>query len=589
MTQDMVDAAKKSEIEAKQLDLAFQGLGVTLFNVVGPIIRQVMSGIAKFVVENGATIRKTIADIVNAVLGLAAGLVGIDISGLSTFSDEFMKLGDPGTGKVGQLETSLADLEAQVAANDKIIKGATVTTKADTSAIDANIAAVDKQIEKLKTKDEAAERAFQREMGRLAAVYQAQLTAMDAAQAADDAERSRMDLARQLAAAQNDLRRAGVPGEGGVVDFAAQDAARQQILDIQAQQAAAAAQIDTDRRRKTLEDTKAYIQSIADLEASSDNKKALAKNLATRKGSLQTQLAAAKELGNIEDVARLTAEIEAIQTAETRTQAALRTASQQTELQKTKAALDDLRKSITSSIGGGTSAAVTTAIAANKELAAEIAALKATIESLYVSSAVGAGPGKKGVPPLGSGGGLAAGMSAVAAEWEKAGTGMRTTIATIVGAIAGPGGLIDTIKNAATEVGNLLGGFSDPNFKLGLAMLVGFKIGGVPGAIVAAAGTGAASDVLSKAWADFFGTGNPMTPFWPPKASGGLIPRGRRSWVGEAGVPEIATSLPGGGTWITPLASSGYGGAAPAVIRLEIGGRPLMDYIDENLAYRRRP
>ena len=70
------------------------------------------------------------------------------------------------------------------------------------------------------------------------------------------------------------------------------------------------------------------------------------------------------------------------------------------------------------------------------------------------------------------------------------------------------------------------------------------------------------------------------------KAHGGLIAAGSSAWVGEAGM-ERAWSLPGGGTMITPVATGGAGGQ-PAVIRLEIGGRALMDYVDEQLVYRPR-
>ena len=45
--------------------------------------------------------------------------------------------------------------------------------------------------------------------------------------------------------------------------------------------------------------------------------------------------------------------------------------------------------------------------------------------------------------------------------------------------------------------------------------------------------------------------------------------------------PAMALAAVAGG-------GGGYGGQ-PAVIRLEIGGRPLLDYVDQNLAYRRRP
>ena len=582
LSQDTVDAAKKAIYEQKQLDLAFTGLGVSLFTQVGPIIRLVMDNIATWVSTNGKTITDTIGTIVNAIAGLISGLTGWDTTGLSSFGDQLVALGSPGSGRVGQLSDELQTLNDKYDANAKIIKDGTKATKADTSAVDANIASVDKQIATLDKKDATAEKTFQRDMLRLAAVYGAQLLSLDADERALDTARAKEDLALQLLAAQEDLRKAQTAGPVGTIDVAAAQDARARILDIQAQQREATRVADVDARRAGLEATKAYIESIAQLETS-ENKKALAKNLATRRKSLEEQLAAATASGDTTAAAQLTARIEAIKTAETRTQAAIRTGVQKTELEKAKADYAELKKTITDSIGGGTSAAVTAAIEANKGLKKDIADLEDRISALYSSEYATHHGGDKA--PLGAGGSLVAAWTQTAADWKTIGEGMVKSILGDGTPGSGMVGALQSLIDKANELANVLA-----NAGLGWRYLTDETFRNMIDAQARANGmsppSGTAGDILG--WiGDVWGT-VAAGPFAPPKAAGGLIHSGSSAWVGEAGIPEIATALPGGGTWITPLGGSGYGGQ-PAVIRLEIGGRPLLDYVDQNLAYRRRP
>jgi hypothetical protein len=67
----------------------------------------------------------------------------------------------------------------------------------------------------------------------------------------------------------------------------------------------------------------------------------------------------------------------------------------------------------------------------------------------------------------------------------------------------------------------------------------------------------------------------------PGKAAGGLVSSGMPYLVGERG-PELFVPRTNGA-----IEPSGSFGGQPAIIRLEIGGRPLLDYVDQNLAYRR--
>jgi hypothetical protein len=69
--------------------------------------------------------------------------------------------------------------------------------------------------------------------------------------------------------------------------------------------------------------------------------------------------------------------------------------------------------------------------------------------------------------------------------------------------------------------------------------------------------------------------------------AGGPVSAGTMYRVNESRMEYFRPDVNG---TVLPLAPAGFGGSggAPAIIRLEIGGRALMDYVDENLVYRRR-
>ena len=572
--------AEKAKRETALLDLAFTGLGVTLQAEVGPIIRSVVAGFTRFIVDNMAAIREAIATVAAAFAGLVGGILGADLSGVGTFMDNLGALGgsDPDSGVLG-LTAKMGDLDAQIAKNNKTIAAGTQVTKADTSAIDAKSAAIDKQIAAIEKKDAAEQRAYEKSMARLGAELQGQLDLLDAEERRAEMARQDRDLEIELAAAQEDLRKARTSGPGGGVDQAAETEAERRIGEIRARKAALAQQRETDRKRAGIEEAKKYVEDLATLESGVENRKAFATTLAKRRTALESQLAAAKERGDLEAVALISAKLEAVKTTATRNESALRASTRKTELEKTKAELADLKKAITSSIGGGTSQAVKDALAENEKLKADLAALRAQLEGLYSGASGndirhGSGGAR---PPLGKGNGLSEAFNQTYLDWKKTGDEIK---AVLVGT-DGKSGILGALQSIVDKI-NELSKLTIPDWLEALfmqGMQPGWKDPGSMGIHRNPDGSWSVDPPVGGGF-DVGGRND------SGKANGGLIAAGSSAWVGEAGM-ERAYSLPGGGTMITPVASGGAGGQ-PAVIRLEIGGRALMDYVDEQLVYRPR-
>ena len=565
--------AEKAKRETALLDLAFTGLGVTLQAEVGPIVRRIVSGITQFIIDNMATVKKVVADVANFIAGTLGGLFGGDFSAITTFADSIANLGGGPSTAAEELNGQLADLKAQRA---ELVAGSpkfTAATGAETAALDKQTAAIDKQITALEKKDAAEEKAYAKSMGRLGDQLQGQLDLMDAEERRLEMARQDRDLEVELAAAQEDLRRARTSGPGGGIDKEAETEAERRIGEIRARQAAVAKQRETDRKRAGIEEAKKYVEDLATLESGVENRKAFATTLAKRRTALESQLAAAKERGDLEAVALISAKLEAVKTTATRNESALRNATRKTELEKTKAELAATKAAIKSSIGGGSSEAQKTFQENLAKIDAKIAETRALLYSL--TSGVQGNDARKypgatgGKPPLGTGGAIADGFNASAEAGKKFGEDVRGAVQSILDVLNQIPGVIDSITTKFDQ----WGAWEPPKWLQDLGAVLDWLTLHNPATTVFNANTGTAQ---------------------PPnggrndggRARGGLIAAGSSAWVGEAGM-ERAYSLPGGGTMITPVASGGLGGQ-PAVIRLEIGGRALMDYVDEQLVYRPR-
>lgn len=563
--------AEKASRETGLLDLAFTGLGVTLQAEVGPIIRRVIGSATQFIIDNMATIREVAGTVASAIAGLLGGLLGWDTSGVGTFVDSLTSLGGDGGSGVDGLRTKLAGLEGQVTKNNAVIAKGTQVTGSNTAAVDRQSAAIDRQIGVIDRREVASEKAYAKEMDRISGALQGQLDLLDAEERRlAQAERDR-GLQADLLAAQEALRKARTAGPGGTIDRDAELRARQDVATAQAAIDRSERDKATAARRQTLIDTKAYIENLASLERGAENRKALAHTLANREKVLTDRLAAAQARGDTEEVAQVAAKLEAVKTTETRNNAAMRNASRRDELTQTKAQLAELKASITSAIGGGTSEAVKTAIAKNQELEAEIASLRAQLAALTTgASGNDSRHDTGGRPPLGSGGGLASAFTETAAVWKQRGEEMRQTIADIADALERIPGIVGGIQRSFDE----WGAWKPPQWLQDLGSVLDWL-------------------TLHNPATQFFNTQHGLNGLGIPpptsgKALGGIIPIGRSAWVGEAGL-ERAWSMPGGGTVIEPVASSARVGSrtsSPVVLQLVLpNGRVLAEFVNEQLAY----
>lgn len=561
--------AEKAKRETSLLDLAFTGLGVTLQAEVGPIIRGAVAGFTKVIVDNMASIRDAISTVIAAFAGLIGGVLGADLSGITTFVDQVGALGgsDPDSGLLG-LKVKAADAEAQIAKNNKTIAEGTRVTGANTSAIDKQIAAVEK-------KDAAEQKAYEKSIARLTGELDARLGVLDAQERAAQVAKEDLDDAVAIAAAEEEVRKQRAKATTGEYDPAAMREAEARLSGARAAAAERAAQRERDAKRQGIEDAKAYIENLATLERDTDNRKALDKTLHRRQTALEEQLAAAQARGDQEAVALLTQKLEAVKTTEVRNQSKMRSDAQKTELEKTKADLASLKAAIKDSVGGGTSEAVTTAIEENKKLEADLATLRAQMEALYSGASGndvrhGSGGAR---PPLGKNGGMSAAMQETYADWKEIGEDMKAIF-------IGKDGILPAIQSVLDKIRELTT-LEPPEWLKALfmqGMNPGWKDPGSMGIHQNDDGSWTVDPPVSGGFGDSGG-----------RAFGGMIAAGTSGWVGELGL-ERAYSLPGGGTYIQPIASSASGSAGlqPAIIRLEIGGKQLMDYIDANLALRPR-
>jgi hypothetical protein len=319
--------------ETKLWDMAWQGLARSLTSAVLPALRQVLAGITEAVVTYGPQIKQVLADIINYISGVVSGLTGMNIT---PFQQQMDALATTTGGTV-------LGFEAWAAANGKVIpqlKAATGGTADLTKELDRQSAALDKQIARIKASDDAMERAFQRTMGRLADAVGDQITALDAAEKQRDIDKQRVQYAKDLADARRDL---GKILSGEVVDPEQVTSARDRIRELVDASAEFERSLGIDKVRTGLEQVKTYIEDIARLEAEATNKPALVKNLATRQKVLESERAAAAQRGDIDAVAAYDAKLDAIRTAQARTQEAIRAGDKISGYETEKAKIAEVR------------------------------------------------------------------------------------------------------------------------------------------------------------------------------------------------------------------------------------------------------
>ncbi|MCR4295514.1 MAG: hypothetical protein NUW21_08265, partial [Elusimicrobia bacterium] len=325
--------AETAQREGNRFQNALTGLGVTLFNVVGPQITAFFSNLSDTITAHATEISNAISQAVSFILGLVSSLTGIGAS-LDSFSGGIARGNatvSPYSAKLLQLNVELADLDAKQ-------KKATGSSDAQRKAIDRQIDAVEREIAVLKRQETAQDTVFRRAIAGLQRVYQLRLDALDLAeQERANLERQR-DLNDQLNEAQLALAEAqrGKPSDGGqrVVDAEQVAAALARVAEIERDQVEAARKAAVDGQRASLEATRDYIASIEKLLEDADNKRAALNTLKRREDVLEARRAAQLAAGDTTGAADTAARIEAIKTAETRAQEQIRNETRESALNR---------------------------------------------------------------------------------------------------------------------------------------------------------------------------------------------------------------------------------------------------------------
>jgi hypothetical protein len=108
------------------------------------------------------------------------------------------------------------------------------------------------------------------------------------------------------------------------------------------------AQLVEDARRDQIASVKAKVEEIASLEKDATNKVALDRTLKNREKDVEAQIEVARAQGDAQSVADLQIVLQALQTADARTQQAIRNGDRESDLQKQKAQIDALKAAISS-------------------------------------------------------------------------------------------------------------------------------------------------------------------------------------------------------------------------------------------------
>lgn len=626
------DAEGKIALDAERawsnVGNSLTGLGATLATAVLPTLTRVFDGIATLIRDNAAAIAEFAQSVIGYVVGLVSALTGIQVN-MASFTQSVTAAGDvtgEGSALLVSYNAELSVLEGQLKDDAKAQDGSSEARKRGTAAIDKQIAALEKL-------ERQQERTYKAALKGLTDQLDAQLRLMDA----QDQARARADedkdlqerildarlaldaIKREIAQAITD--RAQGFGSGPTLDQRTRlEEAQRALADAEAAVGETARQRAEDDRRTQIQGLKDYIAEIdaivsdADLSMASKALRLKRRQDALLAGGAEgaapgsdqaLQLAAVQEAikrvtdAGANDRKRSALEIKRAELAEET--AAVKKASQE-QLRQRIADLKRLRAE------------------EEKRIAEEKAAHLETLKRLRAAGEVIGGTGADSLPTAFS-------------KAAEAGKKMAADIEIALWGEDGKGGVLAAVQSIAGAIGDLFS-LEAPAWLTTLAGLVaGGLIGGVPGAIVGGAGglgVGVTGDAQRKADEEYYGRVVPayraatlrtgplsqaevyalleslgidrraIGAYVKRLLGGDLARKESGGWAGLHG-PEITLLGEKGPEFVVPNnvvkpflgggGSSGMGPAIfgqPAIIRLEIGGQKLMDYIDTQLALRPR-
>lgn len=594
LSESQRQAAEDAQREANRLQNAWTGLGATLFRTVGPQITGFFSWLSDTVTANAQSIANALSQVISFVIGLAQGLVGAT-GNLGSFSASIREQAPAASSAEMELATltgTLGDLEQKQ-------KDGTGSTEALTDAFGAQIEAVDAQTEAVKRLESAQSTLFERALRGITRELDARLALLDAQREELALARQQQDTARDLRDAQEALadaqlraQEARAPGDNGIVDAdklrdaerAVRDAEeriaqirlRAQDEDLARQQAA---------QQKGIDAAKQYVEDVAKLVDDATNRSALANTLKKRETALEAQLTAAKAKGDAEEIANVTARLEAVRTAEQRNQQAIRNGDALDELAKKKALLEQEKAAVRS--------------AASDTLAIQIANTKARMAELQkiIDKEKADNETRKSFLAayqhqfLSTFGSDEGGLSWAFEQARLAGQRFGSTVNEMLFGKDGKGGIVAgfaTLRDLLGTILDLLGKIKPPEINLSGGNVQNEV---QQGADELAQWLNLPQDLIARALNAVFGT--PIPPGLPGQAEGGIVNRRMLGWMGEVGpeyvIPDRTVAMMDRlfrGPQPAIAAAGASGG--PVHIHIEVGGREVLDWIDERLAYRGR-
>lgn len=530
-----------------QVGQSLAGIGKELLPIakeVLPIImgmvRDAGNAVAGFIHDNYINIRNWVVGIVSFIGGLVSAVFGQ-------------------TNAVTKLTGALTK-------NTKVTDDNAASTDNHTGSSGSNTAALEKQIKKVdaltesvKKLDEAQDKQFRKELERLTGAVDLQIDAIEAADRQRGVDEQRASQLRNIAEAEADIQK--IMAEGGDAT-----AAIQRLSDARA----AAAEFERDQadeaRKTELGAVKSFIEQIATAEGEWADKKKFLEQLKSQEAVLQSDIATAAQAGNLQRVADLTLELEAVKAAEIRAKQAIANEDQTRQYEKQKERLNKLKEKASATASGMGVDFTNAGDLITDVFGGVETSLVGNITSISAALGGGAVDRRTG----GIEGGADKSLIDVMADAREAGIKfgqkmiewfdkVKAAIPGLMEALKGLWGLIQTIAGGIAAI------------QTGISVLTGEKarsLVGIPGTL---------EDTLK-----FLTT--PKNPGAPPgvkgKAGGGYVSPGGTYLIGERG-PELL-HMGGSGGMITPNG----GGMAPVVIKLQVDGRTLAELVDERLGYR---
>lgn len=533
------------------------GLGTALFTSVGPAIMNFFSNLTDTIVANMDAIKQAVSSAISFVIGAVSSLVGMT-AGLDSFSQSI----EDANAVTSPYSSDIIDLTDQITKLGDTTDSAKEATDGQRKSIQKSIDVIGDQIAALKALDTQQDRTYDDALEALNAQLSVQEKLLDAEEQEIDRTRALRDAKIALFEAQAQFRADTLAGKSTDQDVLNVARAQEALLDIQRNQAA-------DARKDQLQAVRDFIAEIDKLVSDSTSGVETLADLAAREKALRAGGPA--EVGSDRAI-----QLAAVLAAEQRVREQAANTAQQTALEAQKAAL-------TEELSNVRSAAVDATEIKKKELEKQLAALvaqelawakltgKERDDIAVVTQAINAKPG------------LTQAINEARLAGIKFGEDVKAAFGDVLSVVSTLGGALGTLASAIDGLPDIPAG---AKVAIGLAIAgLGATHGNIPlilaGLALAGLNVGGMEHVEppkgSTSWTDWAARAQAGQPTGQPV---GVPPGVLPSSIVNAIRPAAVLQMPA-------FAGAGASGQ-PVVIRVEVGGNKLIDYIDERLYARRR-